>query len=134
MNTLFSTTSETIYKYFPKHLYISYTLVYYMGIVKMSKSKKSVQFISDDGVVYFTSVNYLLGLLNGRSKCGFINLKKFPIPISKNRFQESEIWDPNGLIDSRTVKGGVTLGNDGLSEKTQKMSKEKKSHTDKVVW
>jgi hypothetical protein len=64
-----------------------------MAIIKLSSSKKSVQFVDEQGNVFFTSVNYLLGLLNGKSPTGFIQLKRLPIPTAMNRFKPSEVWD-----------------------------------------
>ena len=99
-----------------------------MSVIKLSKSKKSVQFIDDNGNVFFTSVNYLLGLLNGKSPSGFILLKRLPIPISSGRFAKSPLWDPDGVVNSKT------LSVDAFSEKYAKDTEKKNSVKDRVVW
>lgn len=104
-----------------------------MAIVKLSSSKKSVQFIDDSGNVFFSSVNYLLGLLNGKAPTGFIYLKRLPIPISMSRFKPSEVWDPDGIVNSKTLEP-VTLSNDGLNANRIKEKDKKEMFKDKVVW
>lgn len=100
-----------------------------MAIIKLSSSKKSIQFVDESGNVFFTSVNYLLGLLNGKSPTGFIQLKRLPIPIAMNRFKPSELWDPNGISNSKTVD----LNTDGLAAKRIKSEEKKEAFKDKIV-
>lgn len=104
-----------------------------MAIIKLSSSKKSVQFVDEQGNVFFTSVNYLLGLLNGKSPTGFIQLKRLPIPIAMNRFKPSEVWDPNGVLNEKTLEP-VDFKTDGLSAQRLKKEEKKESMKDKLVW
>ena len=64
-----------------------------MGVVKLTASKKAVQFITDEGWVYQTSVLFLQSLLNGGQKTGILKMVKLPNPISTERFEKSEIWN-----------------------------------------
>ena len=104
-----------------------------MAIIKLSYSKKSVQFVDEQGNVFFTSVNFLLGLLNGKSPHGFIQMKRLPIPIAMGRFKPSELWDPEGLIDKRTLEP-LKNANDGFSKKSIEQNKDVENIKDKVVW
>ena len=103
-----------------------------MGVVKLSNSKLQVQFISDEGVVYVTSVKYLLGMLN-RGDAGFIlRLNRLPLPVSDGRFPKSEVWNPNGYTGD-TVDGSKQ-GRDVLSVKGREGLKEVVGFKDKEVW
>ena len=104
-----------------------------MAIIKLSSSKKSVQFIDENGNVFFTSVNYLLGLLNGKSPYGFIQLKRLPVPIAMTRYKPSEVWDPNGVLDGRTIEN-IEQKVDGHSPNLKKELEKKEAVKDKVVW
>lgn len=104
-----------------------------MAIIKLSSSKKSVQFVDEQGNVFFTSVNYLLGLLNGKSPTGFIQLKRLPVPIAMGRFKPSEVYDPNGILNSKTLEP-VNFSTDGLGAKRIKEAEKKEAMIDKLVW
>ena len=101
-----------------------------MAVVKLAKSKRSVQFIDDEGNVFFTSVNFLQGLLLGKSKHDFVLLKRMPLKASADRFQKSEVWIPEG-VDPRTVQDSTE---DALSETSRKKQDETKKFVDKQVW
>jgi len=74
-----------------------------------------------------------MGLLNKKSKYGFVLLKRFPNPVAESRFKKSEIWYPEGVapdtIDPRTL----TTGNDSMSTKSREDVKEKEVYKDKAV-
>ena len=69
-----------------------------MTVIKLTKSKKAIQIIDDDGRVYVTSVNSILYLLKGFAKGGFITTKRLPFDGAKDRFAPSELYDPEGVI------------------------------------
>ena len=104
-----------------------------MAIVKLSSSKRSVQFIDENGNVFFTSVNYLVGLMNGSNRYGFVQLKRLPIPVSMHRYKPSELWDPDGLVNSKTLQGN-SVGTDIQSPKGKKKLERVESTKDKIVW
>lgn len=104
-----------------------------MTVLKLSESKKALMIITDDGTVYFTSVAFLTGLLNGKSKTGFITTKRLPNKVSTDRFKPSELWDPNGVYKGDAAQS-LTTGNDGLSKKSIEEKKEKVMFEDKDVW
>ena len=102
-----------------------------MSVVKLTKSKKAVMFVDDDGNAFFTSVNFFVGLLNGKSD--FLLLKRLPNKISDKRFKKSELWDPEGVfknVDSRSL----TTANDALSSGVLREKEEVKGFEDKQVW
>lgn len=89
-------------------------LVVVLGVVKLSSNGKTVLFVDDCGVTYFTSSSYLRKVLDGLTdRKGFVLLKRFATPIAKGKFMESPVWDPNGLGD---------LGEGSLSSHKKKVS------------
>ena len=101
-----------------------------MAVIKLAKSKRSVQFIDDEGNVFFTSVNFLQGLLLGKSKHDFVLLKRMPLKASADRFQKSEVWIPEG-VDPRTIE---MSNEDSFSKKSIKKQDDSKNFVDKKVW
>ena len=72
-----------------------------IAVVKLTKSKKALMFIDDDGNAFMTSVNYLKSLLGDNLKLPFILLNRLPLKVGENRFQKSPLWNPDGLVDMR---------------------------------
>lgn len=110
-----------------------------MGVVKLTSSKKAVQFITDEGEVYQTSAVFLQGLLMGKSKQGFILLNRMPFNVSSERFAKSPLYDPDGIYKGNAEKTverakNVTTTNDPFSVKTREKNSEKKAFVDKKVW
>jgi len=105
-----------------------------MAVVKLSKSGKQVQFIDEEGNMFVTSSTFIAGLLQNRSKFGFVLLSRFPLKVSKDRFKPSPIWDPGGLLEKQEKYDKLTTGNDSISQKTLKGQEEKKQFIDKKVW
>ncbi len=89
-----------------------------------------MQVIDEEGNMFVTSTNYMLGLLNGKSPTGFILLSRLPIPVAKDRFKPSPLYDPQGLYNSKTVE----LNNDGLNATRIKNEEKKEAMVDKIVW
>ena len=106
-----------------------------MGVVKLSKSGKQLQFITDEGELYCTSTTYAGLLLNGKIKSNFVLLSKMPFGVDKNRFKQSPIYDPEGkyakLQESDAFKG---KNKDAFSGSTKEVLEEQKNFEDKVVW
>lgn len=98
-----------------------------MGVIRLSRSGKSLLFISDDGVQYFTSVSWLNGLLSGRFSNGMIVLKRLPFGVPVGKFPLSELYDPAGLSDKLSVV-------DGLSSRSKREYGDVLSFVDKDVW
>jgi len=108
-----------------------------MTILKINKSGKSVQIITDEGKVYQTSVVFLQGLLMGKSKCGFITTSRLPFNVAPDRFKPSILWDPQGIFKgdaAKTLDGPLTTTNDALSVGVRKANEQKKVFEDKKVW
>ena len=63
-----------------------------MAVAKLSDSKKAVIFIDHEGNQFFTSVVFLRGLLEGRSKAGFVELKMFPTKAPIDKWRKSPVW------------------------------------------
>ena len=107
-----------------------------MTVIKLTKSKKAVLVIDDEGRTYITSVNFIVGLLNGKSPTGFVLLSRLPSNSAGTRFKPSPLFDPEGVmanVDPRTLKP-LSTANDSLSVKEQKKGEEKKAFEDKKVW
>ena len=86
-----------------------------MAVVKLSKSGKQVQIIGDDGVMYMTSRDYLQRLLDCQFK--IVLLSKAPLRVSKDRFKQSSIYDPNGLMEKYSDDPNILSKSDALSPK-----------------
>ena len=75
-----------------------------MTILKLTKSRKAIQVITDEGKVYQTSVNSMTYLLNMQNTNGFITTTRLPFNVSPTRYKPSEIWTDGGRIDPRSVQ------------------------------
>lgn len=77
-------------------------------ILKLSKSKKAVLAVDDDGNVYITSVTFLNGMVNEGKGSGFILMKKMPNKVPSNKFKSSEemgaVYDPMHTEPKREAK------------------------------
>jgi hypothetical protein len=104
-----------------------------IAVVKLTKSKKQLQFITDEGYVFATSVVFLQGLLMGKSKMGFVLLSRLPFNVSPDRFAPSPLYDPDGVFQGEAAKT-LTLSTDALSPKAIKAKEVKKGFVDKKVW
>lgn len=104
-----------------------------MAVAKLTKTKRAIQFVYEEGNVFFTSVVYMTGLLNGRAKGDFVLLKRLPQKVATNRFAESPLYDPQGLYEGEAAKT-LTSQNDGLSDKARTDNSEKQAFKDKPVW
>lgn len=104
-----------------------------MTVIKLTKSGKAVQVITDEGHVYQTSVNSVTYLLAGKAKGGFITTKRMPWDVAPERFAPSELYDPNGVFAGNAGKT-LTTANDALSQKAAESKKVKKLYEDKKVW
>ena len=103
-----------------------------MAVIKLSKSGNQVQVIDEEGNMFVTSTTFMMGLLQGRSKTGFLLLSRYPNKIAKGRFKESPLWDPSGIATKNDSK--LTTTNDALSVKDRESKEQKKTFEDKKVW
>lgn len=102
-----------------------------MGVIKLSKSKKQIQFIADDGTVYIAATVFVKNLIDPEKGNQLVLLSKFPLKASLDRFKQSEVWNPRGLeLDSDEV----TRTNDSLSIKGRRDVEETEQFQDKKVW
>ena len=102
-------------------------------VVKLNKSGKAVQIITDEGQVYQTSVVFLQGLLMGKAKGNFITTSRLPFNVAPGRFKPSILWDPNGVFKGDAAKT-LTTTNDAFSVKETKKNEQKKMFEDIKVW
>lgn len=99
-------------------------------IVKLSSSGRALQVVDDEGCVFQTSVEFVRGLLDGRSPSGFLLLTRLPFRVSKDRYKPSPVWNP----DSREKELYESSSEDAQSVKTTSRVRSKKGFEDKVVW
>lgn len=102
-----------------------------MGVIKTSKSGKSVQFITDDGIVYSASIKALSALMYKNNPEDFLVLVRLPLNVSPDRYPKSKLYTKEGLVD---INEKNTTGDDAFSEKSKKVNKEVKQFKDKKVW
>ena len=103
-----------------------------MTVIKLTKSKKAVQIITDEGLIYQTSVNSLTYLLQGKAKGDFITTIRLPFNASPDRYKPSEVWTDNGRIDIRTLQPAEEIKShkDALSPKGREERQQKKAYQD----
>lgn len=106
-----------------------------MGVVKLSQSLKQVQFVSDEGVVYVTSVKYLLGFLNsGGNNGSVLRLNVLPLRVSPGRFPKSVVWSPELREEFSEVDGVRDSNKDALSSSFKKKQGDRVGFRDEVVF
>ena len=117
-----------------------------MGIIRKNPSNKSVQFITDEGVVYNTSLHFLLEVLRKDNSKGkeFLLLTKYPHPVNPARFPQSKVYDPisGKTFTAEEYKDGTQIqdinnNNDAFSTKARadiiQVKKDIESYTDKEI-
>jgi hypothetical protein len=67
-----------------------------MAIVKLSKSKKGLVFIDDEGNVFTSSTSMVVSMIQGNLKGDFLLLSRMPCPVPKDKFKQSPVYDPDG--------------------------------------
>jgi len=102
-----------------------------MAVVKLTKSKKAVQFIDENGIVFQTSAFYLQRLLDGDVRGNFILLARLPFTVAKDRFKPSPLYGRE-LQDEMSVESKSTT-DDILSVRVRKDREEVESFKDKEV-
>lgn len=101
-----------------------------MGVVKLTSSKKAVQFITDEGVVYQASADFLARLLGGEWRGDFMKLTRFANGVSPDRFPKSPVYG-----EVVATYGELTTNNDSLSVKARERAVAEKPIVDnKVEW
>ena len=98
-------------------------------IIKVSSSGKQLQVVDDDGFVFGTSVTFLKGLLDNKSK--FLLLTKMPFKVSKSRYKPSPVYNPvsgeKELELSQLERvDELSTSDDAFSQKVLKQGKVKK--------
>ena len=104
-----------------------------MAVVKLTGSGKGVLFIDDEGNTFSSSVNFIQGLLWGKSPNGFVLLTRLPNKVAKDRFKQSPLYDPNGVYNGDAAKT-LTGSNDAISQNSLKKAEQVKSYEDKKIW
>jgi hypothetical protein len=64
-----------------------------MAVVKLTSSKKSVQFVDDEGNVFYTSVYIVEKMLKGEIRGDFVLLTRMPSKVAEGRFMKSPVFD-----------------------------------------
>lgn len=104
-----------------------------MTIIKLTKSQKAVQIVTDEGFIFQTSVSSLQFLLNGFAKNGFITTMRLPFNVAPDRYKPSEVWTDGGKFSANSttnIKGSLTASNDSFSVVDRKKNAEKKIYKD----
>ena len=96
-----------------------------MAIVKISSSGKSVLFIDDDGNVFNTGFDYLLGLLNSKNSKRFVLLTRLALQADARLLRKSPVYD-SGL-------GAVSSGK-VIDSRSSRERFEEATFSDKNVW
>lgn len=106
-----------------------------MAVIKLSTSGRQVQFIDDEGNVFVTSSAYVMGLFQGKSNHQLILLSRLPLKASKDRFKQSPLYDPSGLMkENNSHETNIDKAKDAFAPSTIKELKEVNQFKDKQVW
>jgi hypothetical protein len=110
-----------------------------MGVLKLTGSKKAVQFITDEGAVYQTSAQFLKSFLYNDRNTPFVLLKRLPVGVPPNKFPISPVYgsenkpaDTTGSVLSYAPKQGDSI--DMMSVKAVAERQTKAGFVDKKVW
>ncbi len=63
-----------------------------MAVVKLTKNKTGVLFVSDDGTMYSVAIKVLQELIAGRVRAPYSVLTRLPFPVSPGRFPLSKVY------------------------------------------
>lgn len=66
-----------------------------MAIIKLTASKKAVQFVTDDGDVYQCAKSIVAMLLEEKVRGGLVVLSRLPFKVNPERFKKSLVYDPS---------------------------------------
>jgi len=100
-----------------------------VAVFKLTRSKKALLFIDDDGNTFVTSVAVVRNIIDDKIRVPFASMKRLPFKTSPDRFEKSELYLPPGYVAPREDKG-----EDGLDPRYLKRKEVKKSYEDKMVW
>ncbi len=120
---------------------VFFKVVFVIAVVKVAKSGKSLLFIDDSGNCFITSRVFLEGLLAGKSRSGFLLLKRLPNPVSSVRFMKSPVLEfgVDGSVVGEKVSsdGGVSsfvsTADDSFSVKSVKDKEQSRVYSRTVV-
>lgn len=96
--------------------------------IKKSSSGQQIQFITDQGEIYFTSHTYLKNFLYNPKQV-ILDLKKYPNKIPEGKFKPSEVYDPSGYykkLQEDSDRTGIQV--DSLNVKHKKAAKEEEAN------
>ena len=88
-------------------------------IAKITSSGKGFMIVDDDGNTFMQSVEFIKGLLDGRSPSGFVLFSRMPWKASKTRFAPSPVFNPKTGEKELLNDEELTTNNDGLSVKSR---------------
>lgn len=85
-----------------------------MAIIKLSSSKRAVQFVLTEdveaGTVFQTSASLVAGVCgSGRINGDFVLLSRLPLKQDPGKYPVSEVWNPGGVELSRAVENSGSL-------------------------
>lgn len=101
-----------------------------MGVAKLTSSKRAVQFITDEGVVYQASADFIIKLVSGQWKGDFMVLSRMSNGVAPDRFPKSPVYG-----EPVTTHAALSTANDALSVAARKKVEEVKPIIDnKVSW
>lgn len=101
-----------------------------MAIVKLTKSKRGVTFVDDEGNVFVTSAKWIANLLAGEGK-PLVLLTRMPDKLAAGHFKKSPVYGAAVISSGEEL----TRANDAMSKQYAASKEESKSFDDaKVEW
>jgi hypothetical protein len=103
-----------------------------MAVAKLTKSKRALQFIDEEGNVFQASAELMAKLISGDFKGQFLLLTKMPFQVAKDRFKPSPVFG----VATPAVAFDGTRKTDALSRVYDKAKSEERSFDDNktVEW
>jgi hypothetical protein len=99
-----------------------------MAVAKVTSSKKAVQFITDEGHVFQTSLVFMTQLLAGQVKGDFVLLTRMPFDVSPDRFKKSPVYN-KGMVGVDSTK----TNSDSFSVKAKEETKQSNIYNTDVI-
>ncbi len=108
---------------------VSFIGVVLIAVVKLSASGKQLQFITDEGVLFGTSSQWVQMLIAGtRFDKKFIVLNRLPVSVSANRYPKSRLYDASTgelrKLGDNDYRGSGSDGFDSRKEKVKNVVRE----------
>ena len=108
-----------------------------MTIMRLTKSSRGLQVILDNnakpGVVYQIPASFVAQLLTGQKNVPFVLMTRLPFFVDPDRYEDSPLYDPDGLAPEAAKNGTTYESKLELDRKTAKKKDAQAAFKDKKI-